>query len=441
MSTTSSKTSNIVERRAKRSDSNVDDGSFFPNSLVIVGAAALLESILSSKRDTSSPELMNKVLDLLSERCEVLIHMLRSTSFLIMENAAILMFILLKNRNSVAPLLRELALSECLVLKHFYSGIFSPSGSQRFISRFLVATWMSGNEKNNPGKHLLKRLLPSGLTEYLKHSSISEEHRRNLDEMEEEFYSTFQGAVRLATKHEKSQGASDLQMRMRKRITTALKEAPVEKVQVKALSQVGEGGSISTVTNNQAGNVIPQLPPLLPASIPPTSAPAAPENFRIMFHVITQDHKLPDLIWNEQTRLELRSALEAELKEFEREQRLRGAKKIAWNYQQYHIVYESLRDEIQVGPIYVRHFLDAGDSFLRSLENPSHVVLFEKLFRRVLVNIERNPRLSVICTKCLARLYEVCRDIIGGFDDMILIARMLDQATNMELQVLTHSLT
>ena len=33
---------------------------------------------------------------------------------------------------------------------------------------------------------------------------------------------------------------------------------------------------------------------------------SSPENYRIMFHVMTQDHKLPDLIWNEQTRLELR---------------------------------------------------------------------------------------------------------------------------------------
>lgn len=30
------------------------------------------------------------------------------------------------------------------------------------------------------------------------------------------------------------------------------------------------------------------------------------ENYRIMFHMMTQDHKLPDLIWNERTRLELR---------------------------------------------------------------------------------------------------------------------------------------
>ena len=135
--------------------------------------------------------------------------------------------------------------------------------------------------------------------------------------------------MRLATKHEKSQGASDLQMRMRKRITTALKEAPVEKIQVKAISQtVGDTAAISTVSNTQAGAVLQQAP--LPPPVSATSAPVAPtapENFRIMFHVITQDHKLPDLIWNEQTRLELRSALEAELKEFEREQRLRGTKK------------------------------------------------------------------------------------------------------------------
>lgn len=146
-----------------------------------------------------------------------------------------------------------------------------------------------------------------------------------------------------------------------------------------------------------------------------------------MFHVITQDHQLPDLVWNEQTRLELRSTLEAELKEFEREQRLRGTQKVAWNYQQFHVSYESLKDELQVGPIYVRHFLDASPGFLRALENPNHDALFEKLFRRVLVNVERNPALSILCSKCLCRLYDVCRDIIGVFDDMMLIVRMLDQ--------------
>ena len=48
------------------------------------------------------------------------------------------------------------------------------------------------------------------------------------------------------------------------------------------------------------------------------------ENFRVFFHMMTQDHKLPDLIWHEQTRLELRSALEIEIKSFDREQSIQG---------------------------------------------------------------------------------------------------------------------
>jgi hypothetical protein len=140
-----------TERRKHEEPKETGPEVYFPNSLVVVAAAALLESIVSSQRDTSSPELMCKVLDLLCERTEVLVHMLRSNSFLIMENAAILMFVVLKNRPFISDALREQALSECLVLKHFYNGVFSPSINQRFISRFLIATWLAGSEKKNPG--------------------------------------------------------------------------------------------------------------------------------------------------------------------------------------------------------------------------------------------------------------------------------------------------
>ena len=89
---------------------------------------------------------------------------------------------------------------------------------------------------------------------------------------------------------------------------------------------------------------------------------------------------------------------------------------------------------MQVGPVYIRHFLQAEDDFLRAIENPSHLELFEKLFRRVLVNVVKNPRLSILCVQCLCRLYRVCADLIGEFDDMMLAIRMLEQAHNMELQ-------
>ena len=89
-----------------------------------------------------------------------------------MENAAILMFVLLKNRSACGPIMKEMALSEGLTLKHFYHAVFSPSSSHRFISRFLVATWMSGSNEM-PGKALLRRMLPSGLVEFASSTNIS----------------------------------------------------------------------------------------------------------------------------------------------------------------------------------------------------------------------------------------------------------------------------
>jgi hypothetical protein len=411
-----------------------DSVHFTPNALLVIGAASLLESLISSRRDTSSPELLNDVLDLLAERCDVLINMLRSTSFLIMENASILMFALLKNRPSVAPLMRELALSECLVLKNFYYAIFSPSNTQRFISRFLIATWMSGNEKSNPAKALLARIIPSGLLEYLKFVAITEEQRKNLDLLEEEFYTAFVSSG--STPAGKIAESELMYNRMRKRISSAIRERSVD-----AVAQLSIHQQISQSTINNPNSVSIQSGSSsspLPGHVAIQNKSASerkkqPENYRIMFHIMTQDHKLPDLIWNEQTRLELRTALESEIKEFDREQRLLGSKKIAWNFQQFFVKYESLREELQVGPIYIRYFLDAGDAFLKTLENPNHVVLFEKLFRRVLVNIEHQPSLSILCVRCLNRLYEVCANLIGTFDDMLILVRMLEQATNLEL--------
>ena len=118
-----------------------NDDVAYPNWLVIIATANLLESILCTERDTTSPELLNKIYDLLYINYEVIIYMLRSTSFILMENAAILMFILLKHRPNISIYIQNIALSECLILKHFHLAIYSMSYNQRLISRFLIATW------------------------------------------------------------------------------------------------------------------------------------------------------------------------------------------------------------------------------------------------------------------------------------------------------------
>jgi DNAJ protein RME-8 N-terminal len=117
-----------------------------------------------------------------------------------------------------------------------------------------------------------------------------------------------------------------------------------------------------------------------------------PENFRIFFHVLTQDHSLADLIWSQQTRRELRIALESELEYIRREIEARGVDAIAWNHQQFDVKYLSLDNEVKVGDVYMRLWLQAGDGFIRSWDEP--VRLFEHLFRRFLCELDRNTVVS-----------------------------------------------
>jgi DNAJ protein RME-8 N-terminal len=117
------------------------------------------------------------------------------------------------------------------------------------------------------------------------------------------------------------------------------------------------------------------------------------ENFRIFFHVLTRDHSLADLIWSQQTRRELRIALESELQAVSRAMEARGVNAIAWNHQQFAVAYPSLENEVRVGDIYMRLWLQAGDSFIRSWDDP--VRLFELLFRRFLCELDRNPKVSL----------------------------------------------
>ena len=84
------------------------------------------------------------------------------------------------------------------------------------------------------------------------------------------------------------------------------------------------------------------------------------ENFTSFFLMAGRDHMLPDLIWNQQTRTELRSALEAELRDFSRERELAGKSRISWNHSEFEVYYPSLDNEIHIGDHYVRLLFDSS---------------------------------------------------------------------------------
>ena len=273
--------------------------------------------------------------------------------------------------------------------------VFSPSANQRFISRFLVSIWMSGEDE---GKKLLRRILPSGLLEFLKFAPLNEPQVENLDAIEIEIYLKYNSSYT-----EPDMVSSPLKSRLRERVASAMGFSHCNHV------------DIQNAQNLHANDFEPLK-----------------ENFRIMFHAIVQDHHQPDLIWNEQTRIELREALEHELIELEREQRKHPSKKIAWNYHQFHVRYDSLKTEFRVASIYLQPFLDSTNNFIAELGN--HHVLFEMFLRRVLVNIHRDIRLAVLCIRCLHKLYSACQSMMGSFDDMPLLVRMMDESEFVDVQ-------
>ena len=138
----------------------------------------------------------------------------------------------------------------------------------------------------------------------------------------------------------------------------------------------------------------------------------------------TRDHILPDLIWNQQTRGELRDALESETRDFERERELAGRQRISWNHREFEVFYPSLDGEICIGSHYVRLLFDSGgvgDGAVRQLRDPRR--FFECLYRRFL----REPRnsLKALCLRAMALVHDFHEKNIPAFEDIAYLVRIL----------------
>ena len=223
-------------------------------------------------------------------------------------------------------------------------------------------------------KRLLKRMVPSGFLSYLAMPPLSRIEEEQLEELERD--NGMEGNI------------SDSYTS-----TVQLDEGgdPIVSTASEAAGQSGAAGTntarlrsrialASATSKGQQGSK-------------DKSKQSKPENFRIFFHTLTQDHSLADLIWNQQTRRELRIALESEIQYIYREAEARGIDNIAWNHQQFSVEYPSLENELRVGGtrgVYMRLWLQAGDTFIKTWDEP--VRLFEQLFRRFLCESDRNPK-------------------------------------------------
>eukprot|EP00934_Nitzschia_sp_Nitz4_P000945 Nitzschia sp. Nitz4//scaffold10_size219509//158366//167608//NITZ4_001449-RA/size219509-augustus-gene-0.252-mRNA-1//1//CDS//3329532983//945//frame0 len=364
------------------------------SDLIPMVMSDILQSILCSFADTTTPEHFSSLIQALGENYQALLNTLYQRTPFVIENSALLLHLLSTHAPEIAARIREAALSSSILLHHFHAAIFSPLEGQRFLSRFLCSLWLAGPMDCNE-KKLLKRMVPSGFMNFLRMPALSAVEEDQLDQLERD----------------------------------AVEENIPEEASSTALSSAVAGGAAGTNTGRLRSRITLSR---ATSAQHQQQQQGPPENFRIFFHVLTQNHSLPDLIWNQQTRRELRIGLESEIQYVQRETEARGINQIAWNHQQFGIDYPSLENELRVGSVYMRLWLQAGEGFIKSWDEPLR--LFELLFRRFLCEMDRNNKITVMCIRSLERLYAIHGSTIGAFPDVMILVRSMASTRNTETQ-------
>jgi DnaJ homolog subfamily C member 13 len=346
-----------------------------PSDLILMVTSDILQSLLCSYHDTTSPEHFQLFIGALANRYRALLSLLRSSTPFVLENTALLLHLLSTHAPSSTAAIRDAALSSGVLLQHFYLATFSPLEGQRFLSRYLCSMWLSG-PPNCDEKRLLKRMVPHGFLAFLNMPPLSRMEEDQLDVLERDIIEgnvTDLGAAAAATEALAASTIPGAAFLVRYTQDSTMVAAGGTNT-----ARLRSRMALASNTSVHMGQTIPK------------------ENFRIFFHVLTQDHSMADLIWNQQTRRELRIALESELEYVRRETEARGIHAIAWNHQQFHVKFPSLDNEVKVGDVYMRLWLQAGDGFIRSWDEP--VRLFEHLFRRFLCEVDRDEKVSFFVT-------------------------------------------
>ncbi|OQR94319.1 hypothetical protein ACHHYP_01416 [Achlya hypogyna] len=394
-------------------------GQLGSRPLANLGVLQTLEPALCSRRATTDAKDVARLVEGLVPYYDVLIRLLfRSHCAATVEACTLLVQTVLQLcAPEVASGIKDAALREGLVLQHLYQAVFDVSFDQRVVSRYLIAMWMSHHP---PAKKLLKRILPPGLVSCLEMRLLSPPEVYQLDELEK---ATFEHQklsffdADLSPRRDGSFATDDdddsFVASMRRPHDDALFEDDVadtiilpssapqsftaSRSEASTLfpSMRSEGsrssvpdvalprlvGKIHSEPPKGAQNVfqdpVRRAPPpkaeglavhltLLkrafasrPPSLPDVAPPVAGENFRVLFHMLQQDHNAIDLLWTAETRDELRRALATEILHL-REYQASVARAV-WNYEEFSVAYPSVEAALVVDGLQLARILAVAD--------------------------------------------------------------------------------
>jgi DnaJ family protein C protein 13 len=469
-------------------------------TMVLVGT---IESVLVSHSDTTPRDCFNALLLEVARQFDRVLDLLRSKCAVTLQyTALILKAIVEESEPEVAQVLQIAAIGQGLLLRHLSLAIFSHTADQRYLSRYLVRIWTFANDDAHA---LLRRILPEGMIHFLSAPAVTMEQEETWEQMEQaQFHRSSlstngepdaaeAGAAAPTTA---SCSGSRLRDRLRQQAgltavpppvaAAAAAAAAAKKVPVKTVTAVtavvtGSGkepSAADTLTDTQAtantkkaAATKTKAAKAKAAKIRSAKGNRAPlaigstmgENFVALFHALSLDHYEPDLLWQQETRAELRAVLDTALRELELERQRNGGA-VSWNHREFRVAYASLQREYRVGKYYLRQLvLPRGQKHLDGLgilragelsamhessspEPRDYFMLLYTSFLREQSKRERgdSERMSV-CLQCMVLVCQRYANQIGTFGDCVQLVDLLvtvsDHAVQGRLVQLIDTLT
>ncbi|XP_072378328.1 dnaJ homolog subfamily C member 13 [Diabrotica undecimpunctata] len=363
--------------------------------------------------ETTDGKHFDTLLEMVSERGRMLFRLFQHPSMAIVKGAGLVMrSIIEEGESDVAEKMQNLALAEGALPRHLLAALYTQGTDGRLLthrqlSRHLIGLWVTGNPI---AMGLLKRIMPTGLIAFL-----DSQDQIPKDAVEQEMLNN-RDNLKLAQDHANKIKRNPNWVAVERQLK--LMEKRVEHYTNLALQHWGTTVGIQLKREEK----IKERPIVLRRR---RERKKAESNWPLFYWNFNRDHSLPNLIWNHKTREELRSALEAEVRNFSSDRELAHLTLVAWNHQEFEVNYACLADEVKIGDYYLRLLLEINDDdspIRRTYE------FFNDLYHRFLLT--NKVEMKCLCLQAMSIVYGRYFEDIGPFSDTKYIVGMLERCVD-----------
>lgn len=381
----------------------------------------LIYALCAPYSETTDGGHFDMLLNLVAKSGRSLFKLFGHPSFSIVKSTCLLMKAIIEEGTpQVASRMQELSLAEGTFLFHLHSSMFPIVSGDKFfpiqiLSRKLLSLWTVSNET---ALSLLNAIFPLGLLNFLESTEKPPKDSMNVIISRD----NLKIAQDLSSKP-----ISHIQKLRDNYPAVRMVERQIEDVFNHWRKRIG----ITTaheVTEDKAPVVLRRRREVVKSNL----------NWNMFFYQFTQNHAMPDLIWNHKTREELRESLEREIGQFNSDKELHATQLISWNFGEFEVTYTSLGEEIKIGNYYLRLLLSQENSISDETNLTNRLFIknpydfFNNLYHRFLSNSKLSMKSD--CLQAMSIIYGEYVEEIGPFNDIKFVVQILENSVSRVLR-------